>query len=254
MPAMNSPSIRTTGVLNGGIPNGTGTATFTVHATDLVEPAQPAVDATFNITVVAAVTVDDIVIPDGHQNVTTSVNLTASGGETPFQVDRGVRQCWVSRRPWSATPCRVTANGTGAFDVQVTVDDSLGGTNTKTLTYNVSAPGVSTPTPTAAPTNTATVTSTLTATPTNTTVVTNTPTAPTKTPTTATPTPTSTTCVGDCTGTHTVAINDLITLVNIALGTAQPSACRSGVASGAEVTVAMIIQAVNNALNGCPVS
>ena len=57
-------------------------------------------------------------------------------------------------------------------------------------------------------------------------------------------------CVGDCGGTATVAINDLITLVNIALGTAQPSTCPHGVPSGTEVTVVLIIQAVNNALNG----
>jgi hypothetical protein len=47
-------------------------------------------------------------------------------------------------------------------------------------------------------------------------------------------------------------VNEIITLVNIALGTAQPSACASGVPSGAEVNVALIMQAVNNALNGCP--
>jgi hypothetical protein len=58
-------------------------------------------------------------------------------------------------------------------------------------------------------------------------------------------------CVGDCSGTSTVAINDLITLVNIALGTAQPSACANGVPSGGEVNIALIIKAVNNALNGC---
>jgi len=58
-------------------------------------------------------------------------------------------------------------------------------------------------------------------------------------------------CIGDCGGTHTVAVNDIITLVDIALGTAQPSACASGVPSGADVTVAVIVQAVNNALNSC---
>ena len=62
-----------------------------------------------------------------------------------------------------------------------------------------------------------------------------------------TPTP----CVGDCGGTSTVAVNDLITLVNIALGNAPPSACPHGVPSGGDVNIAMIIQAVNNALNGC---
>jgi hypothetical protein len=58
-------------------------------------------------------------------------------------------------------------------------------------------------------------------------------------------------CVGDCAGTGTVAINDLITLVNIALGSAQPSACPHGVPSGAEVDIALIVRAVNNVLNGC---
>jgi len=61
-----------------------------------------------------------------------------------------------------------------------------------------------------------------------------------------------TSCAGDCGGTQSVAVNNIITLVNIALGTAQPAACAHGVPTGAEVTVAVIIQAVNNALHGCP--
>jgi hypothetical protein len=58
-------------------------------------------------------------------------------------------------------------------------------------------------------------------------------------------------CVGDCNDTHTVAINDIITLVNVALGNAQAEACPHGVPSGTEVNVALIIQAVNSALRGC---
>jgi len=51
---------------------------------------------------------------------------------------------------------------------------------------------------------------------------------------------------------HTVAINDLITLVNIALGTAEPVACAGGgLPIGGEVDVAVIMEAVNNALSGC---
>jgi len=50
-----------------------------------------------------------------------------------------------------------------------------------------------------------------------------------------------------------VAVNDIIILVNIALGTAQPSACLRGVPSGTGVNVALIVQSVNNALNGCVV-
>jgi hypothetical protein len=57
--------------------------------------------------------------------------------------------------------------------------------------------------------------------------------------------------VGDCNSDGQVTIDELITLVNIALGNAQPSVCPYGVPSGDEVNVALIIQAVNNALNGC---
>ena len=58
-------------------------------------------------------------------------------------------------------------------------------------------------------------------------------------------------CVGDCDGGGSVTIDELITLVSIALGTAPPAACAHGVARGAAVDIALIIQAVNHALNGC---
>ena len=156
-----------TGVLIGGTPNGTGTATFTVHATDLVEPAQPAVDPTFNITVVDAVTVDDIAIPDGTKDVETIANLTASGGESPFKwtalsITVGLQASVLGNS------LSLTANNTGVFEVQVTVDDSLGGTSMKTLTYTVAEAGGSTPTQTATQTATDTPTVTNTATPTST--------------------------------------------------------------------------------------
>jgi hypothetical protein len=59
-------------------------------------------------------------------------------------------------------------------------------------------------------------------------------------------------CIGDCNANGQVTIDELLTLVNVALGTALPAACPNGVPSGAEVNVAQIIQAVNNALYGCP--
>ena len=58
-------------------------------------------------------------------------------------------------------------------------------------------------------------------------------------------------CVGDCDRSGAITISKLITLVNIALGNAPASACLNGVPSGRAVNVALIIQAVNNALNGC---
>jgi hypothetical protein len=59
-------------------------------------------------------------------------------------------------------------------------------------------------------------------------------------------------CVGDCDGLNAVTVNELITLVNIALGSADNSACPHGIPAGTTVDVSLIIQAVNNALTGCP--
>ncbi len=75
---------------------------------------------------------------------------------------------------------------------------------------------------------------------------------PTATPlATPSPTPTPPTCVGDCDGRGGVTVDEIITLVNIALGTAGNSACPHGIPPGATVDVSLIIQAVNNALTGC---
>lgn len=73
---------------------------------------------------------------------------------------------------------------------------------------------------------------------------------PSATPT-VTPTPVATVCTGNCNGDGEVTIDELLVLVNVALGNAQASACLRGVPSGAKVDIALIIRAVNNALNGC---
>jgi hypothetical protein len=71
---------------------------------------------------------------------------------------------------------------------------------------------------------------------------------------TATPTPTPPVeCVGDCNGNGTVGVDDIVTLVNIALGnTANLSTCAHGIPAditmASQVTVARIIEAVNVAL------
>jgi hypothetical protein len=61
-------------------------------------------------------------------------------------------------------------------------------------------------------------------------------------------------CAGDCDGDGVVAIDELVTSVNIALGGAALSVC-SG-ANGdddGQVTVDELVVAVSNALNGCPI-
>jgi hypothetical protein len=214
-----------TGVLNGGIPNGTGKSAFTIDATDLIDPSQTAVHTTFNLTVVDAVTVDNIVIPDGAKAVQTSVDLTASGGQTPFRWTAAAATAGLQASVFGNT-LSLAANESGAFDVEVTVVDSLGGTNTKTLTYHVSgiAPPTSTPTPTvSSPTPTLTNTAVATTTPSTTLVASTTPThtlAPTDTPGT-TPAVTST---STSTATATLAVTPSVTPSLTSTATSTPMA------------------------------
>jgi hypothetical protein len=51
-----------------------------------------------------------------------------------------------------------------------------------------------------------------------------------------------------------VTINELITLVNIVLGTADVAACPNGIPAGRNVDITLIIQAVGYALTSCPAS
>lgn len=59
-------------------------------------------------------------------------------------------------------------------------------------------------------------------------------------------------CGGSCNGDAEVSIDELITLVTIALGTADPSTCTDGVPAGTPVDIAFLVGAVGHALNGCP--
>jgi hypothetical protein len=68
------------------------------------------------------------------------------------------------------------------------------------------------------------------------------------TPTTAAPEP----CGGDCNADHSVTIDELLTLVNIALGSVPVANCEAGDSNhDMHITVDEILSAVNNALNGC---
>jgi hypothetical protein len=60
-------------------------------------------------------------------------------------------------------------------------------------------------------------------------------------------------CSGDCNRNSEVTVDELITMVNIALGAADQSTCVAGDLNGSdEITVDEIIAGVNSALNGCP--
>lgn len=60
-------------------------------------------------------------------------------------------------------------------------------------------------------------------------------------------------CVGDCNGDSAVTVDEIITMVNIALGNQAVSNCLAGDGNNdGAITVDEIVTAVTNALNGCP--
>jgi ligand-binding sensor domain-containing protein len=69
---------------------------------------------------------------------------------------------------------------------------------------------------------------------------------------TPTPTPRVSRCVGDCNDSGTVTVDELLTMVHIALGDTALGSCSLGDANGdGVITVDEILAAVVNALNGC---
>lgn len=130
------------------------------------------------------------------------------------------------------------------------------------LTATAVASATATFSPTSSPSPTSTLPSTATSTATRSATATSTPTVPVPTATasatvTATlPEPTATggpePCTGDCSADGEVTVDELLLMVNIALGSADPSACPPGDPSGdGEVTIDEILTATNAALNGC---
>ncbi len=60
-------------------------------------------------------------------------------------------------------------------------------------------------------------------------------------------------CFGDCDDAGTVSVDELVTLLNVALGTAQIDACPGAVCDGSlTVDISCLLGAVRNALDGCP--
>ena len=151
----------------------------------------------------------------------------------------------ASTAPSTATPTNARTP-TNAVLPSATTTIPPAATETATATHTVAETPTHTPAPTATNTANATTTDapTATRTPTATAIL-----QPTVSPT---PTPSGKLCVGDCKGDGQVTVNELIAMVNIALGTAPLSTCTAGDANGdGEITINEIIAGVNNALNGC---
>jgi len=168
--------------------------------------------------------------------------LTPTPTETPVPTDTPVPSATFTR---SATATEVP-------------------THTPVPTATAQPTATMVPTDTASPTRVPSFTPTATAGPSATPIPSNTPTpttsvAPSATPTGTQPSPTATasptvgiTCVGDCDGNGEVTIDELITMVNIALENTAVTACPAGDANqDGAVTIDEIVIAVNHALGSC---
>lgn len=133
----------------------------------------------------------------------------------------------------------------GSVVVTSTDTPTVPPTVTPTETPTITATASSTPVPTATLPPTQAPTDTSIATPVHTPTLTATPVS---SPTAVLPAP----CVGDCNVDRVVTVNEVLTMVNIALGNTLPSECAAGDANGDhQVTVDEILTALANALNGC---
>jgi len=225
----------------------TNTATNTPTRTPTSTPtATPTSTATRTPTATPTNTATNT--PTPTPTSTPSVTATNTSTTTP------------TRTPTNTATNTPTPSATVTSTATITTTPTATPTHTPTSTVTKTPTATPTSTPTATATHTASVTVTATpretptATPTNTATVSATPT-PTATGT-ATPSPTVTPvpCIGDCDRQGTVTVDEILTMVNIALGNAAVSTCNAGDANNdRQITVDEILSAVNNALNGCPV-
>jgi hypothetical protein len=173
----------------------------------------------------------------------------SNGGEEGFSA------IYCMMDPDAATPANApTATVTSTDTPTDTPTNTVTPTNTPTGTATPTSTEAPTATPSETPTSSPSATPTPTPTPTHTS--TSTPTnTPSNTPTaTTTARPTLRPCVGDCNQDGSITVGDILTMVNIALGSAQISDCLPGDVNGdGKITVDEILTAVNNALNGCHV-
>ncbi|MFI5397141.1 MAG: hypothetical protein ACHQ9S_16510 [Candidatus Binatia bacterium] len=238
----------------------TVTPTSTLTATETATPTNtPTEAATATPTNTATVAPTDTATP------TATASVTNTATDTPTNTPTSTATATVTNTPTTtptSTPSDTPTNtptDSPTVTTTPTVTPTSSPTDTPTTTPTHTPTVTSTQTSTQTPTATASATPTLTATATGMPTPTSTATAR-STPTgvatpTATPTATATlvACVGDCNGRRTVTVDEILIMVDIALGNAPLHLCNSGDANGdGRITVDEILSAVNNALNGCP--
>lgn len=139
----------------------------------------------------------------------------------------------------------------GAQFVVARAEDAFGQRHDKVLDLLVEVPltipPTATPTSTPTPPPIATATSTATATPTAT--ASESP-SPSLTPSPL-PTATRPACAGDCNGDAATTVDEILLLVQLALGTTQPTCAAGDLDGNGRLTVDEIVRAVDTALRGC---
>ncbi len=182
--------------------------------------------------------------PSNTPTATFTFSNTATATQTPT----------ATRTPTQTSTATRTNTGTATHTSTPSATQTRTPTRTDTGTPTHTPTASDTPTATGTATNTPTASNTPVAT--DTPVVTNTP-VPTDTPVdtstpTNSPTPEIPTCPGDCNGDGTVAINELITAVNISLGSLPIDACLAAdLNRDGNVAINELISAVNANLDGC---
>jgi hypothetical protein len=229
-----------------------GTTTSTVTITPSVTPSRSNTmtpTTTASTTRTATVTPSRTASPTFSTVPTVTPSVTVSPSATVTSTS--------SATPLATTTPSMTPSVTATFTATASATSSFSATPVWTATptevLRASPTGSPTLSPTVSPSFTV-----LPASPTPTRTASSTPTATeSATPTqvasvSPTPTEAQSTCVGDCSGDGEVTVDELIMMVNVALGSTDLVKCLSADAdSSGEVTVDEIVAAVSRSLNGC---
>jgi hypothetical protein len=193
-------------------------------------------------------------IQDGDLDDLYTMRTVVVGGNTPYvtSVTSGSLPPGLSiDSPTGVLSGTPTAVGEFSFTLAATDADAVQVAKDYTMRVAGAEP-VGTATSTASATGTPNGTATVTATPTASSTATATPPATATASATPTATTTEPACVGDCDGGGSVAINELIGGVNIALGNVSLESCPSFDRDGnGGVSIDELITAVGHAQTGC---
>jgi hypothetical protein len=217
--------------------------------------AVPPLGATYDILTGASregefVTVDGLSREDG---IELSLTYTATGAR--LEVMHEAFTPTPTHTP-TVTPT-ATQTATSTLTASSTATRTVTPTPPPTASATASPTRTATPLPTLTPSSTVTSAATFSATPTRSATPSLSPIAtmtesPSPTPT-PTPTRTPALCTGDCNDNGVVSVEELVTIVNVALGQSPLSSCPNGDSSGdGRVTIEEIVQSVLHDLTGCP--